>query len=60
MRRFDALRPYKPALAVLRRELPGDPAAALCVAVSLLRSMRWMLEAADIATSGCAAPLQSG
>jgi AcrR family transcriptional regulator len=52
MRRFDALRPYKPALAVLRRELPGDPAAALYVAVSLLRSMRWMLEAADIVTSG--------
>jgi AcrR family transcriptional regulator len=52
MRRFDALRPYKPALAVLRRELPGDPAAALCVAASLLRSMRWMLEAADIVTSG--------
>jgi AcrR family transcriptional regulator len=52
MRRFDALRPYKPALAVLRRELPGDPAAALCVAVSLLRSMRWMLEAADITTGG--------
>ncbi len=52
MRQFDALRPYKPALAVLRRELPSDPAAALCVAVSLLRSMRWMLEAADIATSG--------
>ena len=52
MRQFDALRPYKPALAVLRRELPSDPAAALCVAVSLLRSMRWMLEAADIATTG--------
>jgi len=32
--------------------LPGDPAAALCVAISLLRSMRWMLEAADIVTSG--------
>ena len=52
MRRFDALRPYKPALGVLRRELPGDPAAALCAAVSLLRSIRWMLEAADIATGG--------
>src|SRR6516225_1958118 len=25
MRRFDALGPYKPALEVLRRELPGDP-----------------------------------
>jgi AcrR family transcriptional regulator len=52
MRRFDALRPYKPGLAVLRRELPSDPAAALCVAVSLLRSMRWMLETADISTGG--------
>ena len=52
MRQFDALRPYKPALAVLRRELPGDPAAALCLAVSLLRSMRWMLETADIVTGG--------
>ncbi len=52
MRRFDALRTYKPALAVLRRELPADPAAALCVAAALLRSMRWMLEAADIATGG--------
>src|SRR5579885_1931469 len=28
MRRFDALAPYKPALAVLRRELPLDPPAA--------------------------------
>lgn len=52
MRRFDALRPYKSALDVLRRELPADPAAALCVAVVLLRSMRWLLEAADITTGG--------
>ncbi len=52
MRRFDALGPYKPALAVLRRELPGDLAAALLVAASLLRSMRWMLEAAEITTGG--------
>lgn len=52
MRRFDALGPYKPALAVLRRELPGDPAAALCVAAAMLGSMRWMLEAADITTGG--------
>jgi AcrR family transcriptional regulator len=52
MRRFDALQPYKPALDVLRRELPMDPPTALCAAASLLRSMRWMLEAADIPTSG--------
>jgi AcrR family transcriptional regulator len=52
MRRLDALQAYKPALDVLRRELPGDPATALCAGVSLLRSMRWMLEAADIPTGG--------
>jgi len=52
MRRFDALQPYKPALDVLRRELPRDPATALCATARLLRSMRWMLEAVDIPTSG--------
>src|SRR5437016_13471859 len=52
MRRFDALRPHKPALEVLRRELPRDPASALCAASSLLRSMRWMLEAAGIPIGG--------
>jgi AcrR family transcriptional regulator len=52
MRRFDALQPYKPALDVLRRELPGDPVTALCAGTSILRSMRWMLEAADIPTGG--------
>jgi AcrR family transcriptional regulator len=52
MRRFDALQPYKPALEVLRHELPGDPLTALCAGTSFLRSMRWMLEAADIPTGG--------
>jgi AcrR family transcriptional regulator len=52
MRRFDALQSYKPALDVLGRELPGDPVTALCAGASLLRSMRWMLEAAEIPTVG--------
>lgn len=52
MRRFDALQPHKAALEVLRRELPGQPLTALCAGASLLRSMRWMLEAADIPTGG--------
>jgi AcrR family transcriptional regulator len=52
MRRFDALQPYKPAYEVLRRELPGDPLTAMCVGALLLRSMRWVLEAAEIPTSG--------
>ena len=54
MRRFDALRPYKPALEVLRRELPADPPAMLAAGAALLRSMRWMLEAAGIETGGVA------
>jgi AcrR family transcriptional regulator len=57
MRRFDALRPYKPVLAALQRELPGDPIAALCLGARLSRSMRWMLDAADITTSGLAGAL---
>ena len=52
MRQFDALQPYKPTLDVLRRELLGDPVTALCAGASLLRSIRWMLEAAEIPTSG--------
>ena len=52
MRRFDALRRHKQALEVLSRELWGDPVAAHCAGRSLLRSMRWMLEAADISTGG--------
>src|SRR5947209_10383415 len=52
MRRFDALKPHKPALEVLRRELAGDPLTALCAGAALLRSRRGMLEAADVATGG--------
>jgi AcrR family transcriptional regulator len=52
MRRFDALGPFKPGLEVLGRELPADPCAVLGVGVGLLRSVRWMLEAAGIATGG--------
>ena len=52
MRRFDALRPYKPALAKLRRELPLDPPAALATGAGLLHSIAWMLEAAGMSTTG--------
>jgi len=52
MRRFDALRPHKGAVEVLGRELPADPAAAVCVGAALLRSLRWTLEAAGISTAG--------
>jgi len=46
------LGPYKPAIEVLRRELVTDPLTAACAAGSLMRSMRWLLAAADIATGG--------
>jgi AcrR family transcriptional regulator len=52
MRRFDALGPYKGAIEILGRELPADPCAALAAGARLLRSVRWMLEAAGIATDG--------
>jgi AcrR family transcriptional regulator len=57
MRRFDALRTHKPVLAALRRELPRDPIAALWLGARLSRSMRWMLDAADIATDGLSGAL---
>lgn len=50
MRRFDALQAHKPALEVLARELWGDPITAACAGSSLLHSIRWTLEAADIST----------
>lgn len=52
MRRFDALAPYRDAIAVLGRELPGDPLTALAAGAGLLRSMAWVLEAAGIAIAG--------
>jgi AcrR family transcriptional regulator len=52
MRRFDALQPYRGALAVLGRELPTDPLVALATGARLLHAMCWMLEAADIPTGG--------
>jgi AcrR family transcriptional regulator len=57
MRRFDTLRQYKPALEVMQRELPGNPLIALCMGGALLRSMRWMLEAANISTDGISGAL---
>jgi len=54
MRRFEALRPHRDAMRAIARDGLGDPAAALCGGCRLLRSMRWMLEAAGVPTSGLA------
>ena len=52
MRRFDALSPYKPAIAALAGDVLGDPFTAFCLAARLLRSVRWILDDAEIATGG--------
>jgi AcrR family transcriptional regulator len=52
MRRFDALQPYRTALAALRRDLPTDPLTVLAAGAALLCSMRLMLESAGIACHG--------
>ena len=52
MRRFEALEPYKDGVAAALRDGPGDPLAALCGGLRLLRSMAWTLEAAGIGSAG--------
>jgi AcrR family transcriptional regulator len=55
MRRFDALQPYRLALRALRRDLLTDPVTAVAAGTALLRSMRLVLEAADVARHGIGA-----
>jgi AcrR family transcriptional regulator len=52
MRRLDALAPHKPAIKVLLRDLPWDPAVALCGGPRFLNAMRWMAESAGVETGG--------
>lgn len=53
MQRFDALNPYKDGIRVVVRDTgSGGITEILCGGCRLLRSMRWMLEAAGIGTAG--------
>jgi AcrR family transcriptional regulator len=52
MRRFDALVPYRPAIARIVGDQARDPLAALCGLAGLARSMACMLEAAGLSTTG--------
>jgi len=52
MRRFDALKPHKPAIQAMARDAWSDPLATLCSAPSLRRSMAWMLESCGVPTTG--------
>jgi len=59
MRRLDALEPHRDALAAIGRELQREPPALACfLAGPFQRSMRWMLEAAQVPPWGALQPLQ--
>jgi len=52
MRRIDALQPHRLGILRFTRDLPRDPALGLLALAGLPRSMRWMLEAAELSTGG--------
>ena len=52
MRRFDALKPHRPALNAIRRAGLRDPLMTLVLGPSLMRSMAAMLEAAGVPARG--------
>lgn len=52
MRRYDALKPYRAALAAIRRAATRDPLLALALGPPLRRSMAAMLEAAALPSDG--------
>jgi AcrR family transcriptional regulator len=52
MRRFDAMKDHRDAIASLAAAGMRDPLAGLCLSAGLMRSMRWMLEAAGIRAAG--------
>lgn len=52
MRRFDALRPHRAGVLRLRDHLTRDPLLAALLYPSLLASMAWTLEAAEVDLSG--------
>ena len=58
MRRFDALQPYKEALAVILHDQLRDPLAACCGLGRLGKSMAATLEAAGFSTTGCRGALR--
>jgi AcrR family transcriptional regulator len=59
MRRLEALAAYKPAVRSLRRSAMCNPGLALALNGLAVRSMRWMLTAANINTSGTRGALRA-
>ena len=54
IRRFDALKPYRPALQSVLRDLRGDLPALLSLAPKGVGALGWYLEAAGTSTDGLA------
>ena len=52
MRRLDVFQQHRAGVLALFRALPGRPGAALLLGDATRRSMRWMLEAAGVSTTG--------
>ncbi len=59
MVRFELLEPHKTALRKISHDLRSDPAERLALAGTFLKSMEWMLRAADIETGGARGSLKS-
>ena len=51
MRRLDLMEPHKPAIAAILHDVTRDPLWAACHAPGFLRSIDWLLEAADLRAS---------
>jgi len=58
MRRYDALRPHRAALAAIRRAATRDPLLAIELGPALRRSMAAMLEAASLPSEGLSGALR--
>lgn len=58
MRRYDVQRPYREALASIRRAGLRDPMLALAIGPALRRSMAAMLEAASVPSEGLTGALR--
>ena len=58
MRRFDALTPYRLAIAEIARWARGEPLAAAALNRMVVNSMRFMLEAAGIESDGAVGALK--
>ena len=52
MKRFDLLNAHREGAVAIVRSTPPDLEAMLCASLALRRSMRWMLEAADLSSAG--------